>query len=58
MPHCYFHVLDGIALTDDTGTELVDRAEAKVEAVRLAGAMLMEALPSRFFRKQKRGSAG
>jgi hypothetical protein len=40
MPHFHFHVIDGTALFDESGTELADVGAARVEAVKLAGGML------------------
>lgn len=40
MPRYFFHVMDGPASIDGEGTELIDVAEARREAVRTAGEML------------------
>lgn len=40
MPRYFFHVRDGRSVPDDTGTELADWAEARVEAIRLCGAII------------------
>ncbi|ONF47969.1 DUF6894 family protein [Methylobacterium radiotolerans] len=37
MPRFYFNIYDGVSLLDDTGTELSDWREARIEAIRLAG---------------------
>lgn len=37
MPRFYFNIYDGVSSLDDTGTELSDWQEARVEAIRLAG---------------------
>jgi len=37
VPRYYFNIYDGVSVLDDTGTELSDWREARVEAVRLAG---------------------
>ena len=37
MPRYYFNIYDGVSLPDDTGSELLDWREARVEAIRLAG---------------------
>lgn len=42
MPRFYFNVYDGVSTPDDTGTELADWKEARIEAVRLAGALLKD----------------
>jgi hypothetical protein len=44
MPHFYFHVVDGSAIADDTGEELPNIDAAKIEAARLAGAVLSEGI--------------
>lgn len=40
MPRFHFHAYDGVNLPDRGGTELPDYAEARVEAMRLAGDIL------------------
>lgn len=40
MQRYYFHIVDGSALTDDTGTELADFAEARIEAIKLVAGLL------------------
>lgn len=42
MPSYYFHVLDHRKIIDETGTDLPGDHEAKLEAVRLAGALIEE----------------
>jgi hypothetical protein len=42
VPRFYFNIFDGVSTPDDTGTELADWKEARVEAVRLAGALLKD----------------
>jgi hypothetical protein len=44
MTRFHFHILDGKNLFDDTGADLADIDAAKIEAVRLAGAVLSEGL--------------
>lgn len=38
----FFHYSDGIVVRDDTGTDLRDIEAARVEAVKLAGQMLVD----------------
>src|SRR4051794_1137484 len=40
MPRYFFHILDGTALTDETGVELADLAAARIEAVKLVAGVL------------------
>ena len=42
MPRFHFNVHDGADLPDRTGTELADWQDARLEAIRLAGAILRE----------------
>jgi hypothetical protein len=49
MPRFYFHVLDGSATTDETGTELPNIDAAKTEAVKLASGILREVVPERIW---------
>ncbi|MGU3668431.1 DUF6894 family protein [Methylobacterium sp. A49B] len=42
MPRFFFNIRDGFSSPDDSGTELQDWAEARVEAVRLAGALIKD----------------
>lgn len=42
MPRFFFNVYDGVSSLDDTGSELADRQEARIEAVRLAGEILKD----------------
>lgn len=42
MPRYFFHSEDGRLEHDEVGTELVDAASARVEAVRFAGALLAD----------------
>jgi hypothetical protein len=44
MPHFYFHVLDGSGIADDTGAVLASIEVAKIEAARLAGAVISEGI--------------
>jgi hypothetical protein len=44
MHRFYFHVVDGSAIADDTGEELPSIEAAKIEAARLAGAVLSEGI--------------
>jgi hypothetical protein len=40
VPRFHFNVYDGVNLPDRQGTELSDYAEARIEAMRLAGEIL------------------
>lgn len=42
MPRFYFNVYDGVSTPDGTGTVLADWQKARVEAIRLAGALLKD----------------
>ena len=42
VPRFFFNVYDGISSPDDTGTELADWREARIEAIRLAGAIFTD----------------
>ena len=42
MPRYFFHVLDGSGLRDHDGTDLSDQKDARVQAVRMAGAMIKD----------------
>ena len=42
MPRYYFHLQDGTLEIDDQGTELLDFNAAKIEAVRLLGAVIKD----------------
>jgi hypothetical protein len=42
MPVYHFHVRDGANIPDPDGTELPDLRSARVEAVKLAGRLLMD----------------
>jgi hypothetical protein len=42
VPRYFFNVYDGVSLLDITGTELLDWREARVEAIRLAGAIFQD----------------
>ena len=42
MPNYFFHSEDGHLEIDEVGTELPDAAAARVEAVRFAGALLLD----------------
>ena len=42
MPRYFFNVHDGQSRHDEDGTELTDLADAKVEWLRLAGAIIQE----------------
>ena len=42
MPRYFFHSEDGQLFHDNEGTQLADAAAARVEAVRFAGALLMD----------------
>ena len=40
MPRYFFHVIDGRSIIDHEGTEFPNLRSARVEAIRLAGAIL------------------
>lgn len=40
MPRYYFNICDGVRAPDETGIELANWHDARVEAIRLAGAIL------------------
>ena len=42
LPRFFFNVYDGISSPDDTGTELSDWRAARIEAIRLAGAIFTD----------------
>jgi hypothetical protein len=42
MPRYFFHVIDGREIIDNEGSELAGLKEARVEAIRLAGAILRD----------------
>ena len=42
MPRFHFNVYDGVSALDPTGTELTDWPTARLEAVRLAGALMAD----------------
>ena len=42
MPLYFFHVVDGEFLVDARGTECVDMAEVRAQAIHTAGAILIE----------------
>lgn len=42
MPRFFFNVYDGTSSLDDTGTELADWQTARIEAIRLAGAIFTD----------------
>jgi hypothetical protein len=42
MPRYFFHIADGREILDREGTELADDAEARAQAVMLAGGMLRD----------------
>jgi hypothetical protein len=42
MPRYFFHVIDGRSIIDNEGTELSGLKEARIEAIRLAGAILRD----------------
>jgi len=42
LPRFHFHIMDGTDLFDRDGLQLPDVAAAKLEAIRLAGAVLSE----------------
>ena len=42
MPRFFFNVYDGVSSIDDTGTELADWKEARIEAIRLSGAIFTD----------------
>ena len=45
MPRFFFNVYDGASSLDDTGTELWDWKEARIEAIRLSGAIFTDEAP-------------
>jgi len=49
MTRYYFHVLDGTAITDETGEEFPDIKAAKAEAVKLASGLLADGLGETFW---------
>ncbi|WP_409191717.1 DUF6894 family protein [Bradyrhizobium sp. RDM4] len=49
MPRYHFHILDGTAVTDETGVELPGIAEARIEAIQLAGGVLREGMAGHFW---------
>jgi hypothetical protein len=49
MPRFYFNVLDGIDLPDDEGYELPDLKAARIEATKVAGEMLRDGPPEKFW---------
>lgn len=42
MPRYFFNVIDGISIPDDTGTELTDLHQARLQAVRYSGELLKD----------------
>lgn len=42
VPRIFFNVYDGVGSRDDTGTELTDWKDARIEAIRLAGAIFSD----------------
>ena len=42
MPVYFFHVRDGVDIPDETGTECVDLAGARTQALRASGQMIEE----------------
>jgi hypothetical protein len=42
MPRYFFHVMDGVTYPDREGTDLLNLLEARREAVRYAGALLLK----------------
>ncbi len=42
MPLYFFHIMDGRAIVDNEGTELGSIGDVRIEAVRLAGALLAQ----------------
>jgi uncharacterized protein DUF6894 len=42
MTRYFFHVIDGVSISDEEGTELATLADARREAVRLSGEILSE----------------
>jgi hypothetical protein len=49
MPRFYFHVLDGSAIVDETGTEHPSIDAARIEAVKLASGVLREGIADRIW---------
>jgi hypothetical protein len=42
MPRYFFHVMNGVEIVDDEGTELAGLAEARAEAIVTSGEMLKD----------------
>ena len=42
VPRFFFNVYDGASSLDDTGTDLLDWKEARIEAIRLSGAIFTD----------------
>ncbi|SEH88937.1 hypothetical protein SAMN02799636_04301 [Methylobacterium sp. 275MFSha3.1] len=42
MPRFFFNIYDGVSMLDDTGTELADWQEARIQAIELAGAVIKD----------------
>lgn len=42
MSRFFFNIHDGVSSLDDTGTELANWKEARLEAIRLAGAVIKD----------------
>ena len=42
MPRFHFNVYDGVSSLDDTGTELANWREARLQAIKLAGAIFTD----------------
>lgn|GEM_PF-665650 len=42
MPRFFFNVYDGVSSLDDSGTILLDWQQARIEAIRLTGAIFLD----------------
>ena len=42
MPRYYFNIYDGVSTPDDTGTELANWQEARIQAIKFAGAIIKD----------------
>ncbi|ONF50247.1 DUF6894 family protein [Methylobacterium radiotolerans] len=42
MPRYFFNIYDGVSMLDDTGTELADWQEARIQAIEFAGAVIKD----------------
>lgn len=42
MPRYFFDIYDGVSMLDDTGTELADRQQARIQAIEFAGEVIRD----------------